>query len=183
MVSATCPWAPGFETLGERQLGEVDGLVVHRIEVSQEDATFGDEPREIARFFREHPIGRQATGGGMPYPLLISAAGTITQLVPLGRVTPHAKAHNQSTIGVAAIGDFRRSPPSSAQLGSLVGVCCSLLRQFGLPVDRLAGHDELAQASADPNKECPGRFLPMPGLRAQVAAALERRQTFHAFVW
>src|SRR5687768_13590535 len=111
-VICMSPWAAGCERLKERARAEVTGVVVHRIEVSQEDATYGDTPVEVARFFRDHPIGVKATGGDMPYPILIAPDGSVTQTMPLGRVSPHAVKHNPSTVGVACIGDFRGRPPS-----------------------------------------------------------------------
>ena len=150
----------------------ITGVVVHRIEVSQEDPAFHDNPSEVVRFFRTHPTGVRATGGKMPYPLLIEADGTLTQLLPLGRVTPHARSHNPTTIGVACLGDFRRESPPALQRATLVAVCTELLHALDVGSERLFGHDELVGGSADPNKECPGRHLSMIVLRADVEQAL-----------
>ena len=107
----------------------------------------------------------------MPYPILIDARGDVTQTVPLTRITPHARSHNPSTVGVACIGDFRRRGLSTAQRDSLVGVCADLLARFALEADAIVGHDELAGASSDPSKECPGAGVSMIALRLDVAAA------------
>ncbi len=64
---------------GERRLGSITGIVVHRIEVSQEDASYGDTPPEVVRFFREHPVGVKAAGGRMPYPFLIDETNTVAR--------------------------------------------------------------------------------------------------------
>jgi hypothetical protein len=156
-----------------REKQNIVGVVVHRIEVSQEDSTFDDNPLEVLRFFQVHPVGIAATGGKMPYPLLIERSGALTQLVPLSRVTPHAKSHNPTTIGVACLGDFRRASPTPAQRQMLVAVSAELLHALGQRTQSLFGHDELAGASADPNKECPGRHLSMNELRADVERALD----------
>ncbi len=158
------------------------GVVVHRIEVSQEDARFADTPAEIIRFFAEHPVGVAATGGKMPYPVLIDPAGDVTQTVPLGLVTPHAKVHNPTTIGVACIGDFRRRPPTEAQRGAVIRVAAALLADLGLDGARLFGHDELPDGRGDPTKECPGAGMDVPRLRDEVTAALAAAAPL-PFVW
>jgi hypothetical protein len=160
--------------LPERRQAEVTGVVVHRIEVSQEDPSFRDTPADVARFFREHPVGKQATGGAMPYPLLIDAQGQITQTVPLLRVTPHARKYNPTTVGVALLGDFRGKAPSELQRRACVLVCADLLHALGRTSADMFGHDELSGGSSDPDKECPGRHLPMSTLRQDVAAELAR---------
>ncbi len=165
----TC-WAPKSESLALRTPAAVRSLVVHRIEVSQEDPRFRDTPEDVARFFREHPLGVQATGGNMPYPVLIDGSGRITQTVPLGRITPHAKSHNPHSIGIGLLGDFRCQVPSKAQYASLVQLLGSLAAELGLPPECIRGHDELLGGSADPNKECPGCHLPMAKLRDDVAS-------------
>lgn len=159
--------APGADTMTLRS-EPIDRIIVHRIEVSQEDESFGDDPREIARFFREHPIGVKATGGSMPYPLVIERDGRITQTLPLDIASPHAKAYNQRAIGVACVGDFRTAAPSVAQYGALVSLCCDLLNRLHLDAEAIRGHDGLDGASSDPDKECPGRALSLPKLRSAV---------------
>jgi len=159
-------------------------VAVHRIEVSQEDRAFADTPAGIERFFRTHPVGRAATGGRMPYPILVARDGTVTQTVPLLRVTPHARVHNQRLIGVACIGDFRRRAPSTAQRRALVMVCRALLAGLRADVSALFGHDELPGGRADLSKECPGALLDMADLRHAVAAELALARTAGLrFVW
>lgn len=170
IVRPLARWSPGSERLETRTRKEITGLVIHRIEVSQEDPSFHDSPEEIARFFREHPIGVEATGGAMPYPLLIAPDGAVTQTLPLLQIAPHAAAHNPMTIGVGLVGDFRRVPPSAAQRRSLVQVCATLLVQLRLDCAAVYGHDELQHGSRDPDKECPGRMLPMAELRREIGA-------------
>ena len=156
-----------------RGLEEIVGIVVHRIEVSQEDPGYQDSVTDTIRFFREHEIGVRATGGAMPYPILVLKTGEVVQTLPLNRVTPHAKAHNPTTIGVACIGDFRDSSPSEEQYQGLVLTCASLLNQLSLGVEVLVAHDELTGGSSDPDKECPGRGLCMDALRREIKVALK----------
>ena len=174
---------PGIERLKAREHSEITGVIVHRIEVSQEDASYGDTPAEVARFFREHPIGVKATGGDMPYPILIDRDGVVTQTVPLRLVTPHAKAHNPRTVGVGVIGDFRKVPPPSLQRAAAIAVCAALLTRFGLTAEAISGHDELQGGSSDPDKICPGPGLSPDDVRNEVRAFLATQTAELAFVW
>lgn len=175
---------PGLERLKTRAPEEITGIVVHRIEVSQEDPSYADTPADVARFFREHPIGIKATGGDMPYPLLVEADGSLTQTVPFGYITPHAKAHNATTIGVGAMGDFRKINPTPTQRAAVIMVCAALITHLKLHPDVITGHDELQGGSADPDKICPGPGLAPADLRAEVRALVEKRGVASFdFVW
>ena len=161
-------WAP-HDALARRRREDIVGVVLHRIEVSQEDPTYADTPEGIMRFFLEHPTGVAATGGQMPYPLLIAAEGTVTQCVPLDRVTPHARSYNPSHLGLALVGDFRRDPPAAAQYEALVQVCAWLLSALDCASTALVGHDGLAGGAEDAQKVCPGPYLSLENVRRDVA--------------
>ncbi len=175
------PWATGHDSLPKREKRHIEGVVVHRIEVSQEDSSFDDSPMEVDRFFREHPIGIKATGGDMPYPILISRDGVPTQTLPLSVCSPHAVSKNPSTIGVGCIGDFRSTPVPTAQWQALIHVCAHLMRDFGLSVQHIYAHDELSGARRDPDKICPGDELDIAALRA--ALSLYSLDGASPFVW
>lgn len=174
-------WAPPGGA--RRARDSIDRVIVHRIAVSQEDPTYQDTPAEVIRFFATHPIGRQATGGTMPYPLLVDHRGQVSQCAPLSVITMHARQYNARAIGVGLLGDFRHAAPTSAQRRALIYVGAYLLAHLQLSVDALCAHDGLTGASADPDKECPGRFLPMEPLRVDVAEVLQRRYVPLDFVW
>ena len=173
------PWAAGFESLPLRGRQEVCHLVVHRIELSQEDPSYGDTPAELVRFFREHPTGVRATGGHVPYPIVIDSDGRVTQLLPLGRSSPHAARHNPTSIGVALLGDFRREPPTPSQRRALIDVCRILLADLGGDIAAIVAHDALSGASHDPDKECPGRHLDLQALQQEVPMAPPPAGLFH----
>ncbi len=175
--------ALGVERLKSRALADVTGVIVHRIEVSQEDPSYGDTPSEVARFFREHPVGLKATGGDMPYPLLVERDGQVTQTVPLRFVTPHAKAHNVRSVGVGVIGDFRNALPLPRQRAAAIAVCAALLTRFNLAVEAISGHDELQGGSNDPDKICPGSGLAPADVRDEVRALLATGAVELPFVW
>lgn len=165
----------GVERLARRQQADIRAVVIHRIQVSLEASDFDDSPAEIARFFREHPLGRSATGGDMPYPVLIDPDGRVLQTVPLRYITPHARHLNPTSIGLACIGDFRATPMASQQQQSLVNVCTAAVRAFALDAQAVVGHDELGgSGTRDPDKECPGRHVSMDALREAVHLHLQQ---------
>lgn len=158
-------------------------IIVHRIAVSQEDPTFADEADQTLRFFATHPVGRAATGGAMPYPLLVDPRGGLWQTQRLLAVTPHAARYNSTSLGVAAIGDFRARPPAPRQMRALVALLAHLLEALGADEAQLHGHDGLVGASRQPDKICPGQHLPIPALRAAVAAHRRARPTWLELAW
>lgn len=173
------PWHAGSVLeLKRRSKEDIKGIVVHRIEVSQEDSSFGDSPEEVIRFFADHPRWSKATDATMPYPLVIEADGQLTQTLPLELLSYHAVAANPDTIGIALIGDFRTKAPSKAQWQSLVVLCAQLLQSLGADgsslEESLRGHDEVVGGSRTPDKECPGRELSMTRLREAVSEALAK---------
>ncbi|MEL6338771.1 MAG: peptidoglycan recognition family protein [Myxococcota bacterium] len=173
----------GWRSLERRERASIQLLVVHRIEVSQEDSSYGDTAEEVARFFRMHPVGVQATGGAMPYPILVERGGHIVQTVPLDRVTPHARAYNATSIGLSCIGDFRWRHPEPAQYRGLVDLCAALCRALSLSSGAIKAHDELSGGSHDPDKQCPGGNLPLDVLRSDVDRCLAREVAAFDFRW
>lgn len=169
IVDQTKVYVDANRRLQRRDKKNITTLVVHRIEVSQEDRTYSDSAQDVVRFFLEHPIGVKATGGDIPYPLIVEPSGAVVQTVPLGCVTPHAVSHNPVGIGIACVGDFRRRPPSGPQKEALVTLCAQLIEALQLDIQALRGHDELVGGSRDPEKVCPGEFLSMQELRVAVA--------------
>lgn len=175
-------WCSNVPTLC-RAAGQISEVVVHRIAVSQEDPAFQDTPQEVARFFAEHPIGVAATGGAMPYPLLVGPSGALVQTLALRLIAPHARAHNCQALGLGVIGDFRHQPPPPRQYAAVVQMCAAVLQCFGLSPAALMAHDVLLEGTADPNKICPGAHLPMDTLRRDVARARHHGACFLDFAW
>ena len=87
-----------------------------------------------------------------------------------------------TTIGVALIGDFRQRPPTEAQRLAAVRLCADLAQELMLKPEAIVGHDELKEGSSDPDKECPGRYLPLPELRDEVRRIIDEPRLY-SFVW
>lgn len=126
----------------------LSGLVLHRF--GNEHIHDGVQVAELLRTLPE--VGRC-----MSYHFVIRRDGQIDQCLPLNRIGWHAMGHSKRMIGVALLGDFRQHKPTQEQMDSVVW----MVQRFGQLLGRydVVGHDELADGSKDPNKECPGKHL------------------------
>ncbi len=156
---------------------ERTGVAVHRITTEHlHDPRWPPDAEGIARFFREHADVRNVIGR-MPYNVIVLPDGSIEQALPLLESGPHARAWNRKMIAVAVSGDFSGNPvpgispgpPTVAAYQSLTALCGILIWWLNAtPDENLKGHDELPEGSSDPDKECPGEYLSMDDLRADV---------------
>lgn len=147
-----------------RDLDTVNRVVIHRIAES-----LGLYAAAIAKSFKDTSTPTSAgsyTGGEMPYTFVIGKDGHVEQALEIGEIGPHARMWNRVGIGVACIGDFRKAPPTPEQYAALVDLCTLL--GWWLGGINLVGHTDLKDASSDPKKECPGRFLSVQKLAVDV---------------
>lgn len=142
---------------------DIKFLIIHRIEINHAD--YSPDASGVTCFFETGP-GGEYTGGKMPYHYVIDQAGETIQCVEHSVSTPHARSYNPKSIGIAVYGDFRKEPPTHAQLFALVKLLTTLADCY--PHARIAGHTELPNASSDPNKECPGKYLPVGRIKTLV---------------
>ena len=133
----------------------IDRIVVHRIDV-------GDSAYDVAEFFRRAD-NLHYTSGKYPYHLTFHKDGRVLQVVELGFQAPAARVLNKPGIQIALIGDFRKEPPTVKQGLALVELCVALCEW--MQCINIMAHDEESDASADPDKECPGKHLPIKNLR------------------
>ena len=153
----------------KRQTRQVDlenllYCVNHRIDL-------GADAVEIAKNFCEIPEAAKVTGKQMPYHLVVLKDGTIEQALELGDFGPHALAYNAKSIAVAWIGDFRKYEPTPEQWASGI-LLNGLFHGWGLV---LSGHTELKMGTADPSKQCPGKFFNLHKLRIDARLTLPPR--------
>jgi N-acetyl-anhydromuramyl-L-alanine amidase AmpD len=82
---------------------------------------------------------------------------------------PHTKNQqaNLESIAVCVVGDLQAKAPSEKQFAALLDLLERLCRECRIPPARVLSHREV-----DPETQCPGRGLPMDGLRAALAARL-----------
>lgn len=127
-----------------------------------------------AAFERDH----RARLGGLAYHFIVgNGSGAGDGEVETGyrwrdRIPgPHTKSQavNLESIGVCVVGDLRARPPTEKQLTALLELLERLCRECGIPAERVRCHKEV-----DAETLCPGRGLPMDGLRALLASRLLR---------
>lgn len=152
-----------------RSLEDIAKLVVHRTM---------DLPVELLIAEYRNTGKFQAgwyTGGLFPYHFYMPRLGGAShcyQTLPLTAIGPAAlRSLNKAGIHVALGGDFRKEAPPLEQGQALVILCAKLMDCFDGQL-AILGHTELAGASKDPSKECPGKYLNLGILRASVNASL-----------
>lgn len=125
-----------------------------------------------AAFERSH----RARLGGLAYHFVIgNGSGAADGAVETGYrwrdqiPGPHTKNQdvNLESIAICIVGNLETAPPTAKQMAALMDLLEKLCREGRIPADRIRSHREV-----DPETLCPGRGLPMDGLRAAVAQRL-----------
>ena len=137
---------------------EIRGLLIHRCE-----SGLTGEAVKMAE--REEGLG---------YHFFINPKGGIEQLYPDTELVWHARRWSTCTLGIAVYGDFY-SPDGSVhrdvtpeQWTSLVSLCRSLTQKHGNLF--ILGHTDMACATHDAGKVCPGDRLDVAKLTREVYA-------------
>lgn len=152
------PW----RNIDKRDPRIAEFILIHRNEV-------GRTPEELAHFFAYED---KSTGGRFPYHFFIEQSGTVSQCAPLSVATPGALGANRSSIQIVLDGDFRKKAPTDAQAASLHALCALILDWK--PTLKIQGHTDVKGRSKDPNKVCPGKFLPTSTLRIELEELREK---------
>jgi hypothetical protein len=147
-------------------------VVVHRISLARK-TTANPEPivdaeldgPELARRFRNKGLG---TGGRTPYTALARQDLALEQLLPLVVKGTHAIDHNWCSWSLAVAGNSDEEPIPE----ELYEVMLEALAVLAVVPRKVSGHTELPGSSGDPNKRCPGRYVNMDHVRAEVEKRL-----------
>jgi N-acetyl-anhydromuramyl-L-alanine amidase AmpD len=91
---------------------------------------------------------------GIVYHYCISNKGVVYQIQPLNVVPFSNETFNRDSINVCLMGNFSEAPPPTAQLNATAILIAYLLDEFGLGVDQIYAHSDLAAT------ESPGRTWP-----------------------
>lgn len=161
------------------------GVGVHRVGVDHGTGIdLGDSAFSVCNHFNgrntRYPEIARATGGHLPYTLIVEEYGLVAQCLRISDMGFHARRWSRPYIGVAAIGDFRTKSPSRAQWVAAVDIVAFLCHEFGIDplgyseplVPTVAGHDELPSGSRDAGKRCPGDRWNMEAFRREVHESL-----------
>jgi hypothetical protein len=164
------PLQPKLITPGSLRL-----VALHRISLSTYHKKQNPDPipddmltgEELEIRFRNKALG---TGGRVGYSILIRTDATVEQMLPLLVRGAHAKNHNWCSWSVAVVGNYdEREMPDRIWK---VAVDVLSVLAAGTYTRQVMGHTELPHSSGDPNKRCPGRFVNMDAIRAEVAKRL-----------
>jgi N-acetyl-anhydromuramyl-L-alanine amidase AmpD len=82
---------------------------------------------------------------------------------------PHTKNQdiNLESIAICLVGDFEKEAPTKLQMTALLQLLEKLCREGQIPAERVRSHREV-----DPETLCPGRGLPIEGLRGALSNRL-----------
>jgi N-acetyl-anhydromuramyl-L-alanine amidase AmpD len=125
-----------------------------------------------AAFERNH----RARLGGLAYHFIIgNGSGTGDGVVEVGYrwrdqiPGPHTKNQdvNLESIAICLVGDLGTGAPTKKQLSALLDLLEKLCREGRIRPEQVRCHKEV-----DPETVCPGRGLPMDGIRAALASRL-----------
>lgn len=79
---------------------------------------------------------------GIGYHFLIQPDGTIDEARPIKYVGSHCAGNNTSSIGIALVGDFRKTKPTDEQLKSTKELIATLRKQVPT-IKRVLNHNDL----------------------------------------
>jgi len=72
---------------------------------------------------------------------------------------------NESAVGICLVGDFNNMTPSSRQIQSLMELVSFLQNRYGIPKNRIYGHNTTPGARAT---DCPGKKFSMARLKSML---------------
>ena len=134
----------------------IKGIVVH--------CSASPDSRDVG--FKEINEWHKANGWKSPsgihcgYHYIVRRNGTVERGRPDSEKGAHVAGHNANTIGVCWIGE---GTPTSVQYTALTQIVHALSVKYGVKIDKIQGHCEIAPES---KKACP--VIDMNKLRAEV---------------
>lgn len=151
------------------RIDAIETVVVHRLSLARDvpqNPRVVDDSRLDGECIADGFIGHKqmGTGGEVPYHVLVRQDATVEQLLPLIQRGAHAIGYNARSWAVAVAGNWDETAMPTHICEAMIDVVATLAV---LPMN-VHGHTELAGASKDPKKRCPGRFVNMDEIREAV---------------
>lgn len=103
-------------------------------------------------------------GQGMP-------DGAIEPGREISAVGAHCPGYNNVSIGICLVGDTDKTPPTKAQMDTLIKTLADLCVKYRIPVKNILGHRETPAGQAG-HKTCPGNLVDMNQIRSLVQKRL-----------
>lgn len=76
------------------------------------------------------------------YTYVINKDGSVDQCLDLNVKSYHVGNHNDYSLGICMVGDFRDSKPTEPQYQSLIELCKMLMEKLNIPASNVLGHSE-----------------------------------------
>lgn len=143
-------------TYRRRSLDMIRYIALHHA-ASSERAT----PEEIARFHVE-----TRRWPGVAYHWMIGRDGVCYKCWPADTITYCVQGHNTETLCVCLIGNRDEHPAPKEQRVAAVALIRILRLAYAVPINHILGHHEFEGAAT----ACPGQYINMAHIRAEVAA-------------
>lgn len=89
-------------------------------------------------------------------------------------VGAHCVGYNFNSIGICIVGDTDKTPPTPAQMKTLITKLVQLRKQYSIPARNILGHRETASGTAE-GKTCPGKLVDMDQLRIAISKRLSQK--------
>ena len=108
-------------------------------------------------------------GNALPYWAMVEPSGRVVVGLDLEHRAAHAASWNSTSLGIAAIGDFRHHQMPDEQRAALVRLIGWAGQRLGFDYRAVYGHTEApGTPTKHLKKQCPGRFANMILLRSQL---------------
>jgi len=117
-----------------------------------------------------HDLHLRNGWAGIGYHKVVLPDGRVADGRPEATVGAHAYGVNAHSVGVAAVGDFDVSLPSSSQLAALAKVTAELAEKYGVAPAQIVGHRDVYKDTT-----CPGRLFPWAEFKQAVAARMQKK--------
>lgn len=125
--------------------------------------TYASKRPTIERWRRDGVPAVYQGRGLVPYHFGIDRLGRAARFLPLNARGLHAAGYNDRSVAVAFLGDFKREPPTKAELDAGIAVIRDIRAVY--PRTLILGHDETIVAAGGAPKGCPGAAFPLEEMR------------------
>ncbi len=155
-IRARREWDPAGRSTATVPMGKPYRISIHHS--AHDSAKFAYAARsapataEIIRGMRNYQVNEKHWED-IAYHFVIDPRGEIWEARPLRFQGAHVLGHNEGNIGICLIGNYEIRKPGAAQVKSIKWLVDYLRKKYGIPKNRIYGHEELKAT------DCPGKHL------------------------
>ena len=165
-VVARSKWAKGSPIPARmNRMRPVQRITVHHDGMSAyQSKAYNDTASRLETIRRAHLRRSPEPFGDIGYHFAIDPAGRVWQCRPLSWQGAHVRRQNSGNLGIVLLGNYDKQSVNAAQQKALVQFIQASMKQYKVPVGRVATHQEMAATA------CPGRSLQAFMVRARRSA-------------